>query len=76
MRMRLREGHRLSPRSSQAWCCSALSWALFLGAMLTGVVVTPSLSDQRLSRRSSRLRLAQWRLGRRRVPECSLCAVA
>jgi len=33
-------------REHRSVVCLGISWALFLGAMLTGVVVTPSLSDR------------------------------
>ncbi len=50
------------------------SWALFLGAMMTGVVVTAPLSDRVVPRRSDWLRMAERRMGRGRVPERGLYA--
>ena len=53
-----------------------VSWALFLGAMMTGVVVTAPLERQRVSRRRRRLWLAERGLGHGRVSQRALRARA
>ena len=53
-----------------------VSWALFLGAMMTGVVVTAPLERQRVSRRRRWIWLAERGLGHGRVSERALCARA
>ena len=51
------------------------SWALFLGAMMTGVVVTPPLSDHVFHAGATGLRMAERRLGSRRIPERAVRSV-
>ena len=62
----MREGlHFL--RDHRAVMLLGASWALFLGAMITGVVVTPVAERAHFPRRRRWLRMAQCRLGHWRV---------
>ena len=64
----MREGlHFL--RDHRAVILLGVSWALFLGAMITGVVVTPSLSERVFHAGACRLWLAQRGMGHRSIPQ-------
>jgi len=67
----MREGlHFL--RGHRAVILLGISWALFLGAMTMGVVVTPSLSERIFHAGAVGLRLAQRRMGHRRISQRSV----